>query len=312
MFKIFVSKKEDDQLVAKRMRQELEPYLGNDVEITMSQDIPVGELWKDWIKKELRQTDLLLFLITDLNKALDWCAFEVGMFTPLSDREPKPIVCIYPAGQEAPSQIRDVQGVECEPEQIKGFLKDLFGGVLLGESINRKVAEDDNLLLEIAENLARILTPDNISETERVYYTRYISFSFQTDKLTEIPDVCEISGDELSLEVFKLDKARPGGKPWTWKLFRPYLAKTLEEANSPPDLFFSVFEQSILASCRGEKISPSPYCIRSLTSDKKYRPVVHRRDFLGNNQIKIRVLLVQEAEPETGERNFTFAATPGE
>jgi hypothetical protein len=314
MLKIFVSKKEDDQLLAKRLRQELGPYLGDAVEIKMSQDIPAGEVWKDWIKEELRQTDLLLFLITDVKISLDWCIYEVGMFTPLSDREPKPIVCIYPIGQETPSQIRDVQGVECAVDPIKQFLKDLFDGSLLGQSINNKVATNDKLLLEIAENLVETLTPINISKKERVYYTRYISFDIKmpNEDADEIPAETRIAGDDLSLEVFGLDSTRPDGGRWTWKRFKGYFSKALEEADSPVEEFFKEFEQSILSSCRGEKISPSQHCIRSLTSSKKYRPVIHRRDFRGNNHFEIRVLFMQEPEPDSGDRNLTFAATPGE
>lgn len=314
MLSIFVSKSEDDQLLAKRLRQELLPYLGNDVEVKMSQDIPAGENWKEWIKSELRQTDLLLFLITDVNKSLDWCIFELGMFTPLSDREPQPIVCIYPANQKMPTQIHDVQGIECVPDKIKGFLKDLFDGPLLGKSINRRVAEDETLLNKLSEKIVKILTPESISSVARVYYTRYISFEIEesVSGISEIPPASRISGDELSLEVFKLDKTKPDGSAWTWEQFKPYLAQTLGEAGSPNDEFFKEFEESIIASCRGEKISPMQYYIRSLTSEKKYHPVIHRRDFLGENHLVIRVLLVHEPEPETGERNFTFAAAPGE
>lgn len=314
MPKIFVSKKEDDQILAKRMRQELEPYLGDSVEFKMSQDITAGEVWREWIKEQLRQTDLLLFLIPDLSKSLDWCTYELGMFTPLSDRKPQPIVCIYPAGQEVPSQIADVQGVECEVEPIKAFLRDLFSGAYFDDPINLKVAEDEDLLLQIAENLVDILTPEDISDTARVYYTRHLTFDIKisAEDIDQIPPECEVSGDELSLEVFKLDKTRPSGAKWTWKLFKPYFEQALKEADSSPDAFFGEFERSIIASCRGEKITPSDYCLRSLTSEKKYRPVIHRRDFLGNNHLRIRVLFMQEPEPDTGERNYTFAARPGE
>lgn len=300
-------------MLAKNMRQVLEPYLGDGVEIKMSQDITPGELWRDWIKDQLRDTDLLILLITDSTKSLDWCAYEVGMFTPLSDRKPKPIVCIYPAGEETPSQIRDVQGVECKAEHLKEFLSKLFGGDLLGESINKKVAEDENLLLKLSEDLVKILTLENMSKKNRVFYTRYLSLNikFASENFERIPPDCEITGDDLSLAVFKLDKERPGGMPWTWEIFRSYFSKTLDDTDSSADLFFDEFERSILASCKGEKITPLQHYIRSLTSDKKYHPVIHQRDYLGSNHFKIRVLLVQEAEPETGERNYTFASAPG-
>lgn len=314
MRKIFISKKEDDQLIAKRIRQELAPYLGDNVEIKMSQDIPAGEPWKDWIIEELRQTDLFLLLITDMDKSLEWCLYEAGLFTPISDREPRPTVCIYPAGKKTPTQIEDVQGVECTVDQIKAFLGSLFDGTLLGKPINTVVAEDENKLLEISEKLVEYLTPDNLSKTDRVYYTRYVSFKINLpeEDAKNIPPECEVTGDDLSLELFQLDRTRPGGKAWTWDLFKPYLEKTLKEAGSDPELFFDDFQQSVLASCRGEKISPSQFYVRSLTSEKKYQPVIHRRDFLGNNSFRIRVLFIQVSEPDTGERNYTFAAAPGE
>lgn len=314
MLRIFLSKKEDDQIIAKRIREELNPLLGQDVEIVMSQDIPGGADWRGWIKKQLSTTDLLILLITDSSKPLDWCIYEVGLYEPLSERPPKPIVCLYPEGDKRPSQIEHLQGIECSKEQLSTFLKELFEGKITGEAINRVAAEDDRLIKKLSGVLHHVLTPSEITDSESVYYTRHVSILLELDESDKdaIPTESVITGDELSLEVFRLEKVQPNGNPWTWGDLRPYFGEAFREAGSDPEICLREFETLLIEACKGVRIAPLDAHIRSLTSKKKYRPVMHRRDYLDDGHFRVRVLLVQEPEPESGERNQTFAARPGE
>lgn len=315
MIKIFMAKKEEDQIRAKRIREILDPYLGAAARIYLSQDVPKGTKWRDWIRAQLKETDLLLFLFSGPSKDWQWCLYEVGLFTSLEAAEAqKPIVCIHPPGTQPPDPIDDLQSVPCDVETLTEFLRRLFRGDVVEKAINPPVAADEPLLIEIAEKIYGEWVQHDIEE-ERVYYTRYISLALGgmlPDDAVDLPEDVTVEGDRLSLEIFGLVKP-PGGTPRTLEQFRPYLRETAEAAGDPdPDELLAEFETAILKSCKHEMITPSERRIQSLSSGKQYQPVVHRRDIYPDGRLKVRVLFVQISEPEGGPRNLTSPAPPGE
>lgn len=277
----------------------------------MSQDIPRGQKWRDWIVEQLKDTDLLIFLFSGPSRNWQWCLYEIGLFTPLSDRVRRPIVCIHPPGEAPPDPIDDLQSVPCDEENLFHFLQGFFDGDYSDDSINEKLAKDKRQLRKISKQIyEEWISHDNLED--RVYYTRYITFLLPENYENEdglLDERILINGDPLSLEIFGLTQ-QTGNKPWPWNKFKEYMNKAAEKCGDPVEFTKSI-EEMILKSCRNEMIAPATHHIESLTSKKRYQPVVHRRDTYPDGRIRVRVLFVQIPEPEAGSRNLTAPAPPG-
>ena len=310
MVKIFVSKKEDDAARAEKLRDVLAVPLGEAGQIVMSQDIPDGTPWRQWIREQLRDTDVLVFLFADPSRAWEWCLFEIGLFIKLEQEEQKPIVCIHPANQQPPDPIGDLQAVPADQGNLVSFLRSLFDGTLTEAPLNRTLAKDDKKLANIADDLLEAWN-DDFGLEDRVYYARYLSLIFERQALADeaLPDVIEVIGDQASLEIFKL-VPRADGKTRVWTDFEDYLRKAVEEAGEDPDRAVAELVEAIEAACREEVVPPATFKLRCLTTKKLYRPVIYRRDFYRDDSVKVRVLMVQLPEeldklpgacPEPGE-----------
>ena len=82
--RVFVSHKDDDRGIALQIKQLLEQYAPNRLELFISgENITAGEDWQLRIRDELRKSRLLFLLFTEPGRTWDWCLFEAGLFTPL-------------------------------------------------------------------------------------------------------------------------------------------------------------------------------------------------------------------------------------
>jgi hypothetical protein len=79
-FRIFISHREEDRPLAIALRGHL-VYLGDTtVQCLVSDKIPGGAEWLDWISNQTREADLLLFLYTTSDHDWTWCVLEIGRF----------------------------------------------------------------------------------------------------------------------------------------------------------------------------------------------------------------------------------------
>ncbi len=278
----------------------------------MSQDIPNGTPWRDWIKTELKNSDLLLVLFSGPSRDWNWCNYEIGLFTPLTDRPEKPIVCIHPPEQLPPDPIDDLQSLPCKIDELQDFFGKLFEGHYSdGVSINSAAAQNESSMREIATRIHEERAHHGESDN-RLYYTRHITIKMLSED-NEPPELTEdaiITGDRLSLEIFGIVQ-RSTSNPWTWGSFKEYLSKSAQNAGADSDRLLGEFVNSVNSACKDEMISPSDFRIASLSSGKRYQPVIHRRDSYYDGTYRIRVLFIQIAEEGGRERNLTLPTVNG-
>lgn len=125
-FRIFVSHKHEDAAVARAAKQALQDLCGERIECFVSgENIIAGSDWNRRIRQELGRSHILLLLFTNPTRNWDWCLYEAGLFTRFGEEDVISVVCLYPAGGEAPSPLKNVQGVPAEPAKVGRFLSNL-------------------------------------------------------------------------------------------------------------------------------------------------------------------------------------------
>jgi hypothetical protein len=289
--KFFISKKDKDEAIARRIKTRLELYGANQLVFFASEDIPKGSDWFDWIRMRLKESDLLILIFTDPSASWDWCLYEVGLFTPLSEELRKPIVCLHATGTEPPSPLKYLQAVKAESAKMKEFLRDLFGTntIIRTETpINSPFAQNEEELTAVSEFICSELR--QTGDPDRVYYNRFFKLFINSSELDpkKIHPEAKLQADRLSMEVFGLQHKPPGGGLWTWRKIED---KMRGQHN---DSWIDDLAKAVYAASEGEVLRPISGLVTSLTSGKVYRPNVNRRDRADDGSLTLKIILVHQ------------------
>lgn len=301
--KIFISRKEEDWAIGRRIEKILSLYGADRLHFESSRQIAEGTKWREAIANKLKEADILFLLFTDPSAKWDWCLFEVGLFMPLGKRKQRPVICWHTAKTLPPGPLQDLRSVQTEPQEMKDFLRKFFGtSEITGKPpINKSFAENDEKLSEVAEQLCSEL--QSVSEPEgRFHYNRRLKITLDPAKLEEhaIPQDALIEADEMTLEIFGLLRDPPDGN-WQWAKLESQMA------GKGDDSWIPELADAICAACESHALQPIENTLRSLTSQKIYRPNVSWRDKKTDGMVTLEVLFIQQ--PAEGAQNVTYPAT---
>ena len=122
-FMVFISHKNDDHVLAMRVKNLLESLNKKVITCFVSgHDITAGTDWRREVRGGLSRSHMLLLLFTAPSKNWDWCLFETGLFTRFDKTDIRAVVCLFNPGQAAPSPLADLQGVPAKADKIGAFL----------------------------------------------------------------------------------------------------------------------------------------------------------------------------------------------
>ena len=124
-FRIFVSHKHDDHLLAATFKEALEGLCSRIECFVSGVNISAGADWNREIKSELARSHLLVLLFTRPTHTWDWCLFETGLFTRLDADDISAVVCLFGATTGSPAPLTSLQGVPARPDAVERFLTDL-------------------------------------------------------------------------------------------------------------------------------------------------------------------------------------------
>ena len=125
---IFISHKSKDRKTAEEIIKVLKKNDNQDnpkITFFISYDIPGGDRWYETIRKNLKESNLLLLLFTDSTRNWDWCLYEAGLFDPLDDDTFKRVICLHNTSS-IPGPLKHLQGFSATTENMKKFLYQLF------------------------------------------------------------------------------------------------------------------------------------------------------------------------------------------
>jgi hypothetical protein len=289
--RIFLSHKQKSATIAETIKEELESYGADRLDIFLSEGISYGEDWSKQIHQELRTADWLFLLYTEPTADYDWCLYEAGFFAARLDRR---LICLYSSGLEPPGPLKRWQAVRGIKKDWEKLLKELYGdpprpGVT---PLNPRVANSPQRLSEIAGRIVQVVG----RKPSREYYNCFLLVDLnkeQADSLKQtdkIPNEAEVESDARSLRLFDLSE-RSQGK-WTW-------GDLIRELKGPGQRgWINSLGVSMRQALLSKKFAPALSLFEPRTSDTPYRPVIHRLDRLPSGTERFMITLI---EIPTGE-----------
>lgn len=186
-FSIFIShKSERDAELATLLKDKLRGLSDKKIKVFLSQEIPGGELWQDWVERNVVKCDMLLLLHTSEHEDNRWLLYEAGVYRG-SRHANRYLVCLKNPHLEAPPpQLTNLEAIEATEQGIKGFLMDLLyrSTYTPGWQINPALLDEDGGDFE-----------DAVKQIDEVFFKVQISVDYFRNRL-EIGPIGEISDDD--------------------------------------------------------------------------------------------------------------------
>lgn len=299
--RIFVSHKHEDRDIANSIKEDLESYAADKLELFVSgKNLTLGGDYLAEIKAELRRSDLLLLLFTAPAKDWDWCLFEAGMFTPLiSENERRRIISIHPPNGNGPSPLNNLHGVKADLKSLIDFLRSFYRTT---EIVNLEKPLNAKLTDEKIEELAKKIELSFLNNQAESFYPGHRvlvrlpdDFRFNPDGgIRGIPHHAEVEGSDKSLALFGL-----GAGAHTWGKLAGSVPKhglnnwTVELADA--------FE----ATVQRRLVKPVTAVMKSREDGQLFRPFIYKMEFLNERPATVHLSFMEEsAAPDVGGPMF--------
>lgn len=285
---VFVSHKHEDAVTAVGIRNILARYdRQKRLRFFLSEDIPEGTPWVQWIERRLVESHILLLLFTDPTRSWDWCLYEAGLFDRLKDEHRRRIICLHSTSTKPPKPLQHLQAVAAIPARIKRFLQQLYletGLTGLRKPIAPFLADLPHELDNAAKEIAVLVDREPVKTR---YLGRHIFLHIpHTGEITpeRIPPDAVVTSDGASaFEVFDM-----GPGEWRWKdLEQGVLESTdvrwLEELARAADRVK-----------HSKAVRPPRTMLRSHNKRAVYRALLYQADWEADGTLVLRILLAEQ------------------
>ena len=289
---IFISHKlRAARMAAETIREKFLLYGSNRLTFLIAEEMPAGEHWRQWIKEKVAQADIMLFLCTCPDEEWDWCVYEAGIFTGLSEIEKKHLILLYSPVVNLPDPLSDIQSVEAKPQSMKGFLRKFFGtDTYASPPINTAFAENDTEVTKVATSLCQLFAT---AAPMTRYFGRYITLNVeQPDLLKEgnIPNDLMIESDALSLGLLFDLGENPVNRPhWTWQDIKSRIT------NGNQNWLKSLGTTLASVIQHGAIDKPIIETFQAPRTGKNYSIVLESLDTRGSGIMKFRILFAEQS-----------------
>lgn len=287
--RIFISHKKEDSVIAKTLRDILKKFDSeNMLEFYLSEEIPGGEEWYEWIRKNIRASNLLILIYTDPTRNWDWCLFEAGLFDDLDGICHRRITCLHSSKTAPPGPLAKFQSFAATHERIKEFVTQfLIGSEML--NLNRPVAKWLESFPDQLKNTINDICLLIDREAHRTrHYCKYLFIEVdepeQSITSDAIPSTARVRSDNRSLDIFKKDY-RDG---LTWGEVEAKAAQIEDQR------WMSELANAMKQVADGDIPDPIHAVFPSLLGDKTYRPILYRADRMVGGSIEYKILFHED------------------
>ena len=284
-YSIFISHKAEDEATAIAVQTALGEFSGGLRCFISGDSIVEGENWRQRLRRELRESDLLLLLFTEPTRAWDWCLYEVGLFLSLDDNNGgKPVVCMYNPDGDLPSPLATLQGVRATEPDVSRFIArlirttDITGGDI---PLNANVSDEG------IDRAAGVIC-DHFMGTIHPYYACYrvyLELPADVGEQPTIPPESRIVGSEGTMRIF----GRLAGTTTWGELVQSFAAENARWLDEIGRVFGD--------ACGGRVSAPTTYTFRAHDGARIFRPELYRLDKKGNTPVAAVVMFTEEVAP---------------
>ena len=298
VYHAFISHKSEDEPIARALKENLERFSPDKLEVHYSGEISFGTGYRQWIEEYLIRSKVLIFLYTaneiedssemEIKEYWSWCMFEIGTFhghklrekNICKDNPNKPIICIkHPDISKPPSPIEDIQVCDAKEPNLKKLVEQLiYEPCIFSEE--PLVSKKDDLLVQLA--VGAILKAFKPSVNTRYFEKRLVitlsKYDGEEIQESDIDDA-DLSGNQSTMRFLNLPS---NGSKWS-VLYNQFKAR---DQNKWLDQIRKSIER---IKQRGDPIDDlQPF---TTPDNKTYIPVITRAEMYrkaeGQNNIKI-------------------------
>ncbi len=167
--RFFLSHRHEDHPLAELIKGHLEQLGDGEVTAAISETIPGGHEWEEWITRQAVDTDVLILLYTTNDHDWSWCYREVGLFegAKLRDGRPPRVTGFVVDGLEIPPVVARYQFYRTRRDDIERFLRDAFergeytdGNEIVPFLMSKQGAKLRLARDEIAAEMMRLVQPE--------------------------------------------------------------------------------------------------------------------------------------------------------
>ena len=179
--RIFLSHPHRYSALAGTLKRALESLQGrkDQLKVLVSEEIPGGTKWVDWIDKNVRGAEIFLLIYPEDREDLGWCNYELGRFY-----EPgRHVLCLANTHIEPPPTFHQFQGYRADKNGVMAFFLELFvqGTFTKGQPLNAAVARRASpeqghasaCATEVADGFARYRIRETVFERRLVISPAY-------------------------------------------------------------------------------------------------------------------------------------------
>lgn len=161
---VFVTHKSDDIEKVNKLIQILQIYdAAERLKFVLAEDMPKGEVWRQFIYKNVVEANVLFFLMVSPTVNWEWCIYEAGLFagSKAEGSNRKIIVFFNPSQHSIPSPLEDLQAVKINQGDIEIFLQQFYGTTQLTgvePPLNSNLAKNLSVIKDVAQSICALLT----------------------------------------------------------------------------------------------------------------------------------------------------------
>lgn len=289
--RIFISHKAEDHGIAVALRDILKDCDDEDhpkLTFNICEEIPGGQKWYEWIRENLRTSNLLILIYTDPSRNWDWCLYETGLFDDLNGVYHRRIICLHSSKTMPPGPLAEFQSFAATTDRIREFVNQfLIGKELLNleEPVAKWLRKSPERLKKVVEEIRKLID----REAQRIsYYCKHIFIEVenpdQTMTARAIPSNAKVKSDDASLEIFK-KKQR---EELTWQELK-------DKAEENEDRrWMDELAKAMRQVAKGDIPDPIQAGFPSLQGDKTYHPILYRADRMVGGNIEYKILFNED------------------
>jgi TIR domain-containing protein len=293
---VFISHKREDEATALRIRDILKDFDDDNspmIEFHLSEEIPGGEEWYEWITSKLRLSNLLILLFTDPTRNWDWCLYEAGLFDLMDGAHHRRTICLHSSETDPPDPLKHIQAFSAKPKDIEKFLRQLFIDTTitgLDKPIASWITKAPEELAVAVEDISRLINRKPIGSE---WHTNYLIVHVKDPGVIQsdrIPPEAGVDATDGTLRLFDKGRGR-----WTWKDLE-------EKARSREDQrWLGELAAAMQSVARGDLPDPVQAVFHPLRGNVMYRPILYRVDKLADGSIKFKILFCEDVSWQVRE-----------
>jgi hypothetical protein len=286
---IFVSHKKEDEAAALCIRDILKRFDDDDnpmIEFHLSEEIPGGEPWYEWITSKLKSSNLLILLFTDPARNWDWCLYEAGLFDLMDGDHHRRTICLHSSATDPPEPLKHIQAFSAKPKDIEKFLNQLFIDTVLTD-LDKPIAswlkKAPEKLESAAIDISKLIDRKPFRSE---WHTKNMIIHVKDPETIQqdcIPPDAKVEATEKTLELFA-----KGNRRWDWKDLE-------EKARSREDQrWLDELAVAMKSASKGDLPKPVQALFHPLHGTVMYRPILYRVDKLVDGSIKFKILFCED------------------